>query len=471
MIYFMLDKNGKLGHPTRRSDMITKHLKRGTAKIIRRTKDTITVQLLNKEFHNEDTVDAEFRLGLDPGYKHIGFTVFKILNNNITKLFSGEIETRTPDITKNLADRKMYRNSRRRNRRKNIIRKYNSVKFRHPIWQNRATHKFQPTHNHLINTHLNLINWLSKHIPINKIHIEYAKFDIHKIINSNVYSFWYQRGSQYAFENVKSYIRNRDNYTCQSCKNKCLDNNEVHHIIPRSNGGTDKPNNLILLCITCHNKIHNGLIKSPAITRQYKDSSVLNSCMKELYNILSDTYIIQDTIGSIVKSIRLNSNISKTHANDASIIAFCDSLELQDIQNYNYIDLNNNINIHQYRRHDRAWVKRLEDRKYYITDMITGKSKILAWNRNKSSVQIKDSLTDLRKNSNIKVKFKPGGPIYRRSNTQRRFKPGDLINYNGIIDICKGWASTQSKVILKNHGYVRQKECNVIRNNSGLVFV
>jgi len=471
MIYFMLDKNGKQGHPTTKFKFVSKQLRDGTAKIVSRTKDTITIQLLNKEFHDEDTVDSEFRLGLDPGYKHIGFSVFKIFKDNIIKLFCGEVETRTPDITKNLTERKMYRRKRRYNRRKNVLRKYSKVKFRHPIWKNRTKHKFQPTHTHLINTHLNLVNWLKKHIPINKIHIEYSKFDIHKIINPSVYSFWYQRGPQFAFENIKSYIRSRDDYICQACKSRCLDNNHVHHIIPRSNGGTDKPNNLILVCTTCHDKIHNRLIKSPAITRQYKDSSVLNSCMKELYNILSNKYIIQDTIGSIVKSIRLHSNIIKTHANDASIIAFCDSLELQDIQDYNYIDLNNTITVNQYRRHDRSWVKRLEDRKYYITDMITGKAKTLAWNRNKSSTQTKDSLTDLRKHSNINIKVKPGGPVYKRSNTQRRFKPGDLINWNGIIDVCKGWASTQCKVILENHGYVRQSECSVIRNNSGLVFV
>ena len=61
MIYFMKDKTGKLGHPTRRTDMITKHLNRGTAKIISRTKDTLTVQFLDKVFDSSTTVDAEFR--------------------------------------------------------------------------------------------------------------------------------------------------------------------------------------------------------------------------------------------------------------------------------------------------------------------------------------------------------------------------------------------------------------------------
>src|SRR6056297_590631 len=105
MLYFMIDKDGKLGHPTRRTDMITKHLNRGTAKIISRTKDTLTIQFLDKEFKDEDTVDAEFRVGIDPGVSHIGFSLYKIYKEKITLLLSGELETRTSDVTKNLAER------------------------------------------------------------------------------------------------------------------------------------------------------------------------------------------------------------------------------------------------------------------------------------------------------------------------------------------------------------------------------
>jgi hypothetical protein len=180
----------------------------------------------------------------------------------------------------------------------------------------------------------------------------------------------------------------------------------------------------------------------------------------------------QDTLGSITKVVRLNSGIKKTHENDAKIIALCDSLELQDIENYNYIDLDNHISVKQYRRHDRAWVNQLEDRKYYLKDNLSSRPKVVAWNRNKSSVQTKDSLTDLRKKqNNIQVIAKSGGPVYRRGNINRRFIRGQLINYNGDIDICRGWASTQMKVILENNGYVKQKECRVIRNNNGLMFI
>jgi len=472
MIYFVKDKNGKRGHPTKKGHMITRKLKNNTAKIISRTKDSLTVKLLDKEFKDEDTVDAEFRIGIDPGTDHVGISLYKIYNDTITLLISGEAKIRSTEVTKNLAERKMYRQNRRQCRRKNVKRKYGSCKFRKPIWKNRDCKPFRPTHNHLIATHDNLIKWFDKRCPINKIHIEYTKFDTQKINNPVIHSWQYQRGESYGFENVKSYVRSRDNYTCQVCKAKKNIILEVHHIILRSNGGTNKVSNLITLCSNCHKKVHNNLIKCPSINnKNLKQSGILNSCMPKLFNIFEDRLPTQDTYGYITKKVRFDSGLEKTHEQDAQIIAFCDSLTLQDISDYNYIDLDNHIDIKQYRRHDRAWVKRLEDRKYYVINKVTGKSKVVAWNRNRSSIQKKDSLTDFRKKSNISVKVKPGRRIYRRNNTKRRFKPGDLINYNGCIDVCKGWASTQSKVILEKHGYVKQKLCQVIRNNSGLVFV
>ncbi|MFW6247040.1 MAG: RRXRR domain-containing protein, partial [bacterium] len=99
MIYFIKDKNGKLGHPTKKGQMITRKLKNGTAKIVNRTKDTLTVQFTDKEFRDEDTVDAEFRFSIDPGMT-IGFALFKIYKNKITLLLSGHLETRSSDVTK-----------------------------------------------------------------------------------------------------------------------------------------------------------------------------------------------------------------------------------------------------------------------------------------------------------------------------------------------------------------------------------
>ena len=167
MIYFIKDKYGKSGHPTKKGQMITRKLKNSTAKIISRTKDTLTVQFLDKVFDSSKTVDAEFRVGIDPGVSHIGFSLYKIYKDKIILLLSGELETRTSEVTKNLAERKMYRQHRRHIRRKNVKRKFGKAKFRKPIWENRAKHDFQPTHIHLIKTHMNLIKWFNKRIPLN----------------------------------------------------------------------------------------------------------------------------------------------------------------------------------------------------------------------------------------------------------------------------------------------------------------
>src|SRR6056297_221512 len=477
MIYFVKDKNGKRGHPTKKGHMITRKLKNSTAKIISRTKDSLTVKLLDKEFRDEDTVDAEFRIGIDPGTDYVGISLYKIYNDTITLLISGEAKIRSTEVTKNLAERKMYRQNRRQCRRKNVKRKYGSCKFRKPIWKNRDCKPFRPTHNHLIATHDNLIKWSDKRCPINKIHIEYTKFDTQKINNPGIHSWQYQRGESYGFENVKSYVRSRDNYICQACKAKKNIILEVHHIIPKSNGGTNKVSNLITLCSNCHKKVHNNLIKCPSINnKNLKQSGILNSCMPKLFNIFEDRSPTQDTYGYITKKVRFDSGLEKTHEQDAQIIAFCDSLALQDISDYNYIDLDNHIDIKQYRRHNRSWVSSLKSRKYYIV----GKGKkIFAYNRSRSTGQKKRGLDELKqilrsKNilNKVQIYATSGGPTYKRPNKEYPIWSGDMVKYNNNIHICKCVQNYGTVLNLEGvSGTVGIKKCKLIRKNSGLVFV
>jgi len=53
-------------------------------------------------------------------------------------------------------------------------------------------------------------------------------------------------------EELWQYVHTRDNGLCQICAKK---GSEVHHIIFRSHGGTNAPNNLILLCYECHHVV------------------------------------------------------------------------------------------------------------------------------------------------------------------------------------------------------------------------
>lgn len=54
-------------------------------------------------------------------------------------------------------------------------------------------------------------------------------------------------------------ILKRDNFTCQECGKVFKEDGswpDTHHILPKRDGGTDDPENLITLCEECHNKKH-----------------------------------------------------------------------------------------------------------------------------------------------------------------------------------------------------------------------
>src|SRR6476469_10647830 len=56
---------------------------------------------------------------------------------------------------------------------------------------------------------------------------------------------------------VREIILLRDNHRCVECGISCRDADaDVHHLLPRSAGGTDEPSNLVTLCDGCHAAHH-----------------------------------------------------------------------------------------------------------------------------------------------------------------------------------------------------------------------
>lgn len=49
-------------------------------------------------------------------------------------------------------------------------------------------------------------------------------------------------------------VHKRDNHKCRCCKGRKLIS--AHHILFRSHGGDDTLENLISLCVDCHNAVH-----------------------------------------------------------------------------------------------------------------------------------------------------------------------------------------------------------------------
>lgn len=61
-------------------------------------------------------------------------------------------------------------------------------------------------------------------------------------------------------------VLRRDGYKCRNCERHedmrgvSL---EVHHIIPRSRGGSHEGINLVTMCRHCHDRVHNGNVQAP----------------------------------------------------------------------------------------------------------------------------------------------------------------------------------------------------------------
>ncbi len=191
-------------------------------------------------------------MGVDSGSKEIGFAA--TANGKI--LYASEVKTRK-DVHKKMVERASYRRTRRSRK----------CRYREKRFDNRKRKEgwLTPTMRSKVHSHLKEISFIKKILPISQEVIETASFDIHKITNPQVEGTGYQNGSRKDFYNVKQFVLFRDGHTCQKClqskpvSTKQVSKNpklHVHHIVFKSHGGTDSPDNLITLCDTCHDKLH-----------------------------------------------------------------------------------------------------------------------------------------------------------------------------------------------------------------------
>ena len=279
-------------------------LKQGKAKVVKR--EPFTIQLL----YPTGETKQDIVLGVDAGSKKIGLSA----TTDKQELFSAEVELRN-DIVGLLSTRRQNRRTRR-----------NRLRYRKPRFLNRVSRKkkgwLAPSIEHKVNTHLNIISKLHQILPITKIIVEVASFDIQKIKNPDVSGKEYQQGEQLGFWNVREYVLWRDGHKCQGkngCKNKILN---VHHIESRKVGG-DSPNNLITLCEECHTDYHNGKLKLNLKRGQpFKDATFMGIMRWSFYNKLKELYPdVKMTYGYITKNTRIQNNLPKEHRVDALCIA------------------------------------------------------------------------------------------------------------------------------------------------------
>ncbi|HCA69373.1 MAG TPA: HNH endonuclease [Lachnospiraceae bacterium] len=319
MVY-VLSKDGQPLMPTKRYGKVKHLLRSKRAKAIKRC--PFTIQLT----YDSDSYTQSITLGVDAGSKTIGLSA----TTKTQELYAAEVTPRN-DISDLLETRRSLRSSRRnRKLRYREPRFLNRTKSKHPGW-------LAPSVRAKVDSHLKVIEDMTKILPISKIIIETASFDLQKIKAMELglptpEGTDYQKGELLDFVNVREYVFWRDNYTCQWCHGKSKSNIlHTHHWAYWKGDHTDKPSSQITLCDKCNDsKNHKPEAKmlwgwEPKITFTAKGAAFMGIMRWSVYNELKEIYEpsgihIKMTYGYITKANRIAYNLPKEHRVDARCI-------------------------------------------------------------------------------------------------------------------------------------------------------
>ncbi|MHA1967369.1 MAG: RNA-guided endonuclease IscB [Candidatus Hodarchaeales archaeon] len=306
---FVLNMRGQPLMPTtpRKARILLKEKK---AKVIRRTPFTIQLNYPTAEFKQR------IALGVDAGYSKVGFSAI----TNLQELLAGELTLRK-DVSKKLDDRRMYRRKRR-----------SKLWYRKTRFNNRKASKpkgwLAPSIQHKLDSHFRLVKIIKSLLPITKVIVEVASFEIQKMENPDISGIEYQQGTLFGYT-VRNYLLEKYRYQCAYCKKANIPL-EIEHIIPKSRGGTNRVDNLTVACHCCNLKKGNKLASecSPRLRKQitvikkracksFKAATFMNMVRWKMVEQLDCQY----TYGDRTKYGRMKIGLSKSHVNDAFVIA------------------------------------------------------------------------------------------------------------------------------------------------------
>ncbi len=305
MVY-VLDKDGKPLMPIQKHGKVRHMIEDGRARVVKRT--PFTIQLT---YEPETHCVQNITLGVDAGSKHVGLSA----TTEKKELFSAEMTLRN-DIPQLMTSRRQARRTR-----------HYRLRHRKPRFDNRRRPKgwLTPTMEAKIRAHINVIDDICSILPISRIVIETASFDIQRLKDEDIEGKRYQEGEQLGYSNVKAYVKARDGFRCWSCSSH--EHLHVHHIIQRKDGGSDRPANLITLCEKCHTDHHSGKhpldIPFPE-NKGSKGATEMNTMRWFLLDRLRAAYpdiSVKQTYGYITNCNRNTLKMEKSHANDAFCIA------------------------------------------------------------------------------------------------------------------------------------------------------
>ena len=302
-----------------------KLLASGRASVFRRYPFTIILH----DRTVEESVLQEVEVKIDQGSKTTGVALVVYGVTGPAVSFAAHIEHRT-NIKSGLDSRRAVRRSRR----------HRKTRYRQTRFLNRTKPKgwLPPS---LVSKAENILNWVirfAKLAPLSKFALETAKFDMQKLENSDIQGVDYQRGRMYGYADKKAYLFEREQGCCIYCSiHASKAKMEIDHVVPKSKGGTDSLNNLVLSCNACNQAKGNQDVQTylkgkPSVLKRvkahlgqdYKDAAHTNSIRLFVLNKLramADAIgaTLKVGFGSTTKENRLSLGLPKDHWIDAAV--------------------------------------------------------------------------------------------------------------------------------------------------------
>lgn len=300
---YVVDSNGEPVMPTSRLGMVRRWLKSGQAIWFGNSRKTI-------QFVRPITTHTQkLTLGVDAGF-HLGLSVV----GNHREYYSAE------SIRKSEKDKLTTRKELRRTRRNRL--RYRQARFNN---RRRKANWLAPSIQHRLDFTIKEIKRVYDFLPITNLVVEVTPFDNQKLINPKIKPWKYTQGKMHGYKTIKEYLLARDNYRdALDGKQYPASQLRVHHLVQQKNGGTNQPDNLVLLSDVHHNQANhvNGTLAQLKDNRQktinYQGAYFMSVLATRLSNYF-DNYTA--TQGYITANLRHLYQIKKSHRNDAFVIA------------------------------------------------------------------------------------------------------------------------------------------------------
>lgn len=449
MYAFVIAKDGSRLMPTniRKARRL---LEKGKAVIYRH--HPFTIQLTRESGHYTQPVE----FCEDSGSEHIGVSVKSETHEYVHAQYDN-----LRDEKQRHQDQRMHRRTRR-----------NRLRYRKPRFDNRRRDSewLACSVKHKKDNHIRIFDMYAEVCPIIRAIFEVGQFDPAGIqaleeTGEVLQGTDYQRGKRYQLANLREAVFTRDHYTCQVCGRSVTDGVilHAHHIVYRSNGGTDRINNLLTVCHKCHtSKNHQPggrLYGLKPKTGTYRDATFMNIVRWYIVNDVKERYPdveVKHTYGSYTKASRRDlGQLTKTHANDAYAMG-----------KYHPKHRCRETRYAKRRRNNRILTKFYDAKYTDIRDDVKKKGSEIGCNRTKRSIP--------RNNPNNERMYRGHKVSKGRVSVRKQrysIQPGDTLKYRGAITHAKGVHCNGTRVMLETGISVKILDTAVIKRIGGWQFL